>query len=149
MPEEVIPRRSFLKKLIGGVMGLTAIALTVPVVQYLLPTTKEGGENILTNADGKPVPESEVKDGSSFVGLSKYGPTIVIRREGRLRALSAVCTHLGCLVKWVPTEDIFFCPCHAGRFDANGVNIGGPPPAPLAVYNAAINKEGYIALSSV
>lgn len=149
MQDAVMPRRSFLKKLIGGVLGLTAVVFSVPALKYLMPEVKSGGENILTNADGKPIPESEIKEGSSFIGLSGFGPTIVIRRDGKLRALSAVCTHLGCLVKWVPTEDIFFCPCHSGKFDVNGVNISGPPPSPLAMYNAEINKEGYVTLNKI
>lgn len=146
MPEE-ISRRSFLQKLIVGVFGVTGVLFAFPVIKYLIPESSSGGENIFTNADGKPILANEIKGGASFIGLSKSGPTIIVRRGGKLHALSAVCTHLGCLVKWMPNEDIFFCPCHAGVFDANGVNISGPPPSPLAVYTVETTKDGRIILS--
>ncbi|MBI2091632.1 MAG: Rieske 2Fe-2S domain-containing protein [Deltaproteobacteria bacterium] len=145
--DENISRRSFLTKLIGVVFGATGILFAAPVVKYLIPKSSEGGENIFTNADGKPILENEIKEGASFTGLSRSGPTIIIRRGGKLRALSAVCTHLGCLVKWVPNEDVFFCPCHAGKFDVNGANISGPPPVPLAAYNVETANDGRILLS--
>lgn len=49
----------------------------------------------------------------------------------RFQALSALCTHKGCPVAWRPAEKHFICPCHGGKFDANGKNVAGPPPAPL------------------
>lgn len=149
MREGDVSRRSFLKKLVGGMVGLTTVLFAAPVVRYIFPVSEKGGSNILTNADGEAIPASEIREGAQFIGLSKDGPTIVVRREKKLHAFSAVCTHLGCLVKWIPNENIFFCPCHAGRFDANGVNISGPPPSPLAAYNVEINKEGFIALAKI
>jgi nitrite reductase/ring-hydroxylating ferredoxin subunit len=46
-------------------------------------------------------------------------------------ALSAVCTHLGCVVAWQDQAGEFLCPCHGGRFSADGQVLGGPPPKPL------------------
>lgn len=131
-----MPRRSFLKGLVLALLGLTGLTFAAPVVNYILPRSGKGGEDFLTSADGKPIFGSDIREGASFIGLSKDGPTIIIRRAGRLAAFSAVCTHLGCLVKWLPNEEVFLCPCHAGKFDANGVNISGPPPGPLPAYGA-------------
>lgn len=44
-------------------------------------------------------------------------------------ALSSVCPHLGCQVHWQAKQEIFFCPCHNGAFDAQGKAIQGPPAA--------------------
>lgn len=143
-PNTNIPRRSFLKGLVLALMGITGLLFAAPVVKYILPKGGKGGEDFLTNADGKPVLGSEIKEGASFVGLSRDGPTIIIRRAQKLTAFSAVCTHLGCLVKWLPNEEVFLCPCHAGRFDANGVNISGPPPSPLPAYIAEMDSEDRI-----
>ena len=52
---------------------------------------------------------------------------------GKLRIFSSTCTHLACNVIWREEEEVFVCPCHSGRFDANGKNIAGPPTKPLAV----------------
>ncbi len=55
-----------------------------------------------------------------------------VRRQGdALFALSAVCTHLGCNVRWEEERGEFVCPCHAGVYDKEGKNIAGPPPHPL------------------
>jgi cytochrome b6-f complex iron-sulfur subunit len=53
-------------------------------------------------------------------------------------ALSAVCTHLGCLVNWEPDARQIVCPCHAARFDLNGNVVGGPAPKPLQQIKASI-----------
>jgi Rieske Fe-S protein len=42
-------------------------------------------------------------------------------------ALSSTCPHLGCQVHWEPQNNRFFCPCHNGVFNPDGVAIGGPP----------------------
>jgi nitrite reductase/ring-hydroxylating ferredoxin subunit len=42
-------------------------------------------------------------------------------------ALSSTCPHLGCQVHWEPQNNRFFCPCHNGVFDPNGVATAGPP----------------------
>jgi menaquinol-cytochrome c reductase iron-sulfur subunit len=46
-------------------------------------------------------------------------------------ALSAVCTHLGCNVRWSKAASHFTCPCHQGIYDSQGAVISGPPPRPL------------------
>ncbi len=42
-------------------------------------------------------------------------------------ALSNICPHLGCKVHWEARNQRFFCPCHAGAFDSNGIATEGPP----------------------
>ena len=57
-------------------------------------------------------------------GLEKLA---VYRDErGGVHLLSAVCTHLGCLVHWNASEKSWDCPCHGSRFDAYGKVINGP-----------------------
>lgn len=69
--------------------------------------------------------------------------------NGDIVALSPVCKHLGCTVDWgtnpaYPTE--FYCPCHAGRYYKNGVNVEGTPPlGPLDVYKKEV-KDGKLLL---
>jgi Rieske Fe-S protein len=46
--------------------------------------------------------------------------------DGTLHAVSAVCTHLGCQVKWNEAERSWDCPCHGSRFDPTGRVIQGP-----------------------
>jgi glycine/D-amino acid oxidase-like deaminating enzyme/nitrite reductase/ring-hydroxylating ferredoxin subunit len=46
--------------------------------------------------------------------------------DGTLHEVSAVCTHLGCQVKWNQAERSWDCPCHGSRFDVSGRVIQGP-----------------------
>jgi glycine/D-amino acid oxidase-like deaminating enzyme/nitrite reductase/ring-hydroxylating ferredoxin subunit len=76
---------------------------------------------------------SEIKPGTGAVlrqGLSKLA---VYRDEaGKVHEMSAVCTHLGCIVAWNPAEGSWDCPCHGSRFDPQGNILNGPAVAPLA-----------------
>ncbi|HLI27493.1 MAG TPA: Rieske (2Fe-2S) protein [Chloroflexota bacterium] len=44
----------------------------------------------------------------------------LINLDGELLALSGVCTHMGCLLRWQAAERQFLCPCHGAIFDARG-----------------------------
>jgi len=53
-------------------------------------------------------------------------------RAGEYAALSAVCTHAGCVVEWQRTTRTFRCPCHLATYDAAGKPTAGPALRPLA-----------------
>ncbi len=46
--------------------------------------------------------------------------------RGTVHSCSAVCTHMGCLVRWNSAERSWDCPCHGSRFDYDGKVIQGP-----------------------
>lgn len=61
------------------------------------------------------------------------GERLAVYRDeaGSLTAVSAVCTHMGCLVGWNEAERSWDCPCHGGRFSPQGEVLNGPPLKPL------------------
>ena len=60
-------------------------------------------------------------------------PTAVSRtRDGDLHAVSATCTHLGCLVRWNRDEQSWDCGCHGSRFAPDGEVLEAPAHQPLA-----------------
>jgi cytochrome b6-f complex iron-sulfur subunit len=125
---ELSARRKFLKGVLG-VLGIVTVAgIVYPFVRYLQPVLQKEG------AGGVEVPEGDVPPGKAVLITFKGSPAFVINTGTEYVALSAVCTHLGCIVKWQEGEGILFCPCHAGKFDTNGNVLGGPPPKPLEKY---------------
>ena len=65
-------------------------------------------------------------------GIVRY---VLLMRTGdsAFSALSATCTHEGCLVSGVD-RPIFVCPCHGSRYDHTGAVVNGPAPAALPRY---------------
>jgi glycine/D-amino acid oxidase-like deaminating enzyme/nitrite reductase/ring-hydroxylating ferredoxin subunit len=61
--------------------------------------------------------------------------------DGKLVAVSAVCTHLGCLVHWNGAEQTWDCPCHGSRFHPNGEVLAGPAESPLEKISTAAEKK--------
>ena len=51
--------------------------------------------------------------------------------DGQLQAVSARCTHLGCLVDWNQADRTWECPCHGSQFAADGTLLQGPATEPL------------------
>lgn len=51
--------------------------------------------------------------------------------DGEVTQLSAICSHLGCIVHWNEAETSWDCPCHGSRFDTSGKVLAGPAETPL------------------
>lgn len=124
--DKPVSRRDVLDKAICGAACLGLCAAAAPVPFYLW--APEGG------AGGGPAKVSLASLAAGEVKrvVVRGRPAMVIRTEAGLDALSAVCTHAGCTVKWDAAAKQFLCPCHGGRFDLAGKVVSGPPPKPLA-----------------
>jgi glycine/D-amino acid oxidase-like deaminating enzyme/nitrite reductase/ring-hydroxylating ferredoxin subunit len=57
-------------------------------------------------------------------GASKIA--VYCDESGAMHERSAVCTHLGCIVRWNPVENTWDCPCHGSRFGMDGDALNGP-----------------------
>jgi len=79
---------------------------------------------------GSDLPELEPGEGRVVeVGGEKLA--VHRRSSGEVHAVSAVCTHLGCIVEWNGSEETWDCPCHGSRFDHAGGVIQGPATGDL------------------
>jgi glycine/D-amino acid oxidase-like deaminating enzyme/nitrite reductase/ring-hydroxylating ferredoxin subunit len=65
--------------------------------------------------------------------VSRQGRQIAVSRDenGTLQAVSARCTHLGCIINWNDGERTWDCPCHGSRFARDGTVLHGPAVNPL------------------
>lgn len=133
-------RRKLLIGLSLGSGALAAAAAGYPVAKAVLdPAFQKGGrggwQRIGTLADfptGKTVLVTFIRPGArSYGGDIKKDTAYVTRRPGDWLALHNVCMHLGCPVRHQEGSGLYFCPCHGGVYDAEGVNVAGPPRIPL------------------
>jgi cytochrome b6-f complex iron-sulfur subunit len=134
--DQPISRRSLLKYVLLGVSAAaTAGGVLAPIIGYLWPpkgaATEAGGPVAVASAADLPVGRARV-----YSVASK--PVIIIHTADGFHALSAVCTHLACIVGWNAKRGVIACPCHAGFFTVNGDVISGPPPAPLKKYQVQV-----------
>jgi Rieske Fe-S protein len=67
----------------------------------------------------------------------------VIRRNGKLFALSAICTHRNCKLTAEPDRS-FYCKCHGSTFNQNGHVTQGPARRDLPVFPAVVDKNGQL-----
>ena len=72
----------------------------------------------------------------------------VIRQADGFRALSSVCTHLGCITRYQPDDGVIACPCHGSRFSLDGEVIAGPAPRPLHWLEMAVSDKGLITVDT-
>lgn len=122
-------RRRLLRFLMSFSVVSTISIIAAPIVGFLIPPKVQsaaGGGRVLV---GK---LAELPAGTGKVVAMGSKPVIVTNSEAGVKAFSAVCTHLGCIVDYDTTTRQIMCPCHDGHFSAStGVVISGPPPRPL------------------
>ena len=137
--ERVAPRRSVLRWLVRGFLSLWGLAAAGVGISFL--KAPDAGER---------PSESTVKCGAFStlaVGSARFirhgtDPLFVVRAsETEVVALSAICTHLRCVLQWDDEARIIRCPCHAGSFDKSGNVLSGPPPRPLRTHPAEVRAD--------
>jgi Rieske Fe-S protein len=84
--------------------------------------------------------------GSVQTFFDLQGNEILVKRGADgFKAFKSICPHLGCRVHWREKDKVFFCPCHGGAFDENGVATAGPPKdADQSLFEAdlIVDKQG-------
>lgn len=80
----------------------------------------------------RPTSIAEVEPGTGRVVELEGERAAVYREEdGAVHAVSAACTHMGCVVAWNAAERSWDCPCHGSRFAVDGSVLEGPATRPL------------------
>jgi cytochrome b6-f complex iron-sulfur subunit len=133
-------RREFLANLALGIAGLLSVGgFASRLFGFLYPVVPPEQLIEVPVAARDQIPPN----GGMVVNLP-VGHVALVDAGGELRAFSAVCTHLGCIIKWQPAaRSVWFCPCHKGTYDRDGHVVSGPPPRPLQRYDVAI-RDGRV-----
>lgn len=124
--ERTYSRRELLSWLImGGALALSYGFFSILAGRFIYPRKKGPSfREIFVATRGEIVP------GRPLAWTAPDGQKVIVNNvNGELLALSNVCPHLGCKVHWEAVNDRFFCPCHHGAFDKNGIATAGPPKA--------------------
>lgn len=124
-------------------LGIAAVGTFLTAI-----TASLGGMASLVFPRAFPEPSRRYKIGTpgefrvGEVRTPKGRNVFIFRRPEGFFAVSAVCTHLGCIV----TRDSrgFICPCHGSVFDPDGAVIGGPAPTALAWYDVSFAPDGQL-----
>ena len=126
-------RRNFLQFVGFGALAATLGGTAIGGIRYMFP-------NVLYE------PPNRIEVGlPSRYGVGTYtfiaAKKVFIRRVAQgFQAISAVCQHLGCTVKWTGTE--FHCPCHGSTYAPDGKVTGGPAPRSLDHFAISIARDG-------
>ncbi len=176
MSKRNITRRQLLKVLLGIPFIGAILAAVSPILRMLKPFGKLGlavppppvAVNTLKHVN-KPIGDSfvqvpalldqleemvgysfeiETEDRSiPYKPIKIREPGILIKKDGKVRAWNAKCTHLGCVVRWNTETHNWHCRCHDGYFDPLMTKvIAGPPPEPLHPWTATVGEDGSITI---
>ena len=133
--DESTSRRVFVTTSLTAATVAMVAGAVFPLFRYLFPSSGGlGGGKVSVQ-----IPISEVGIGDHRFFRFKGKPGILIRpNEKEFIALSATCTHLGCVVKYSESDISLKCPCHGAKFDINGKVVSGPAPTPLKQFVTSI-----------
>lgn len=129
-------RRRFITGLSRAFLSLWGLGAIGVVTAYMRPQKR--GERVAERT----VSAGMVEDFAiGDVKLIRHGvsPIFVGRLDAEnFTALSAVCTHMRCILDYDRDSETLLCPCHDGRFDLAGTVLYGPPPRALRNYRVTI-----------
>jgi menaquinol-cytochrome c reductase iron-sulfur subunit len=151
VPEEAVSpeRRRFLARVCVG-LGVGCGGLAIPLVGFTVsPLLRKvpvvwrtvgkvadfaiGETTNVTLVDASPLPWAGITSNSA-AWLRRVGDREFI-------AFSVNCAHLGCPVRWIPSANLFMCPCHGGVYYEDGSVAAGPPQHGLTRYPARVQGD--------
>jgi len=149
--EEQITRKSFLGLAIWSIGGLISLGMGIPAIAYIIGPAlnrTQAQEWIRLGPTSKielntpTLYKFTIQRKTGWIINEEEVSVYVLTGNGRdFIAMSNICTHLGCRVRWISDQEIFFCPCHNGVFDKEGVVVSGPPPRPLDRYELKVEAD--------
>jgi len=149
--KDQLSRRNFLAIATGAIGAVIGIIMAIPAVAYVVGPAlqRRTGENWVRLGPTSKVElgnptlfKTSVENQTGWIVSEDELSVYVLTEDGReYIALSNICTHLGCRVRWINDQGLYFCPCHNAAFDKIGLVVTGPPPKPLDRYETRVEDD--------
>jgi len=135
MSVEEVSRRTILRVSLG-LVGLLGLGAVVKFLGYQPAPANPTHVILKTPQDYQVGSATSLPEAKAWLFRDKQG----------LYAISAVCTHLGCMVNFA--KDQFECPCHGSLYNASGYVLKGPARLPLNYLALTLSPEGAVVLDT-
>lgn len=149
--DQAVNRRGFLSVATWAIGALLGAGLGIPAVAYIVGPalrSQQAQQWIALGSSSKvelgtpTLFKTTVQRTTGWIVDQEELTVYVLTDNGRdFVAMSNICTHLGCRVRWIAEQGEFFCPCHNGVFAKDGTVVSGPPPRPLDRYQVKLEGE--------
>lgn len=129
-------RRFFIRQTAGILVFVSGVVAAVSYLRQFFPR-RAGEKRMIAVGDPQRFPVD------TYTFLEDHNLYVYRDHEG-IRAVSAVCTHLGCILE--KSTDGFSCPCHGSCYNEKGEVLSGPAPTDLAWYEVSRTADGRIVI---
>jgi cytochrome b6-f complex iron-sulfur subunit len=139
---DAVSRRDFLNEVAAAALGITGLGAAVVTLNYISP-------NVLFEPPARfhiGAPEDFPVNSVSFL---REQQVFIVRTNDGFFAVSAVCTHLGCITEWKPDDNLIACPCHGSKFNREGKKVAGPAPQPLPHFTMQLAADGQLVVDKL
>lgn len=140
-PTESPSRRDLLARIGVGACAMAAVGSGLVTLDFLKPKVLFEPPTRFTAGSPLDYPEGTVR-------FDRERKAYVVGAAGGVYAMSAVCTHLGCITRYVSDENAIACPCHGSRFDLEGNVTHGPAPRPLQWLEVTVDAAGQLVVDT-
>jgi cytochrome b6-f complex iron-sulfur subunit len=137
-----VSRRDFLNEITAAALGITGLGGAVVTLNYISP-------NVLFEPPSRfriGPPEDYPVNSVSFL---REQQVFVVRTVNGFFAVSAVCTHLGCITEWKPDDNLIECPCHGSKYTREGKKVAGPAPRSLPHFSIQLGPDGQLVVDKM
>jgi len=127
-------RRGFIRKAALSLVSMAGALMALSYLRQFFPRLA-GEKRRFTLGDPRQFPVD------TYTFLDEHNIFVYRDHEG-VKAVSAVCTHLGCILE--KSTEGFECPCHGSCYNDQGEVLSGPAPRDLSWYRMSRSSDGNI-----